>query len=65
MLSSKQEYLAIKQQYDGLNAVNIDSIFDEQPLQLVNLMHIRRFHLLIRRAFHLSQTMGCRYPSAC
>jgi hypothetical protein len=27
MLSSKQEYLAIKQQYDGLNAVNIDSIF--------------------------------------
>lgn len=27
MLSSKQEYLAIKQQYDGLSAINIDSIF--------------------------------------
>jgi len=27
MLSSKQEYLAIKQQYDGLSAVDIDSIF--------------------------------------
>ena len=27
MLSSKQEYLAIKQQYDGLSAIDIDSIF--------------------------------------
>jgi hypothetical protein len=27
MLSSKQEYFAIKQQYDRLSAINIDSIF--------------------------------------
>jgi len=34
----------------------VDPVLDEQPLQLVDLVHVRGFHLFIGRALDLPQT---------